>query len=80
MSLNEKVTEWVNQAFSAKTDEEVQASKIAFDQLNASLTEEEKREAGNIMRQLMAERRERRMMKPSPRTTSTETSHGYINA
>lgn len=63
MDLKDKVEEWVNQAFSAKTDEEVQASKFAFNELNATLTEEEKKEAGDIMRQLMAERRERRRLK-----------------
>lgn len=63
MELKEKVAVFVDKMLKSDTPEGKREADLYFTNLNAGLTLEEQREAGRIMRELMAERRNARKAK-----------------
>lgn len=63
MELREKVAVFVDKMLNSGTLESKQEADSYFTELNAGLTLEERKEAGRIMREIMAERRNARKVK-----------------
>lgn len=63
MELREKVAVFVDKMLNSGTLESKQEADSYFTELNAGLTLEERKEAGRIMREIMAERRNVRKVK-----------------
>ena len=60
MDLRDKIQELVDKMSESTTDEGRKAVDGYFEELNATLTPEEKKEGGKIMRELLAKKRESR--------------------
>ena len=63
MDLRDKIQELVDKMSESTTDEGRKAVVGYFEELNATLTPEEKKEGGKIMRELLAKKRESRRVK-----------------
>lgn len=63
MDLRDKIQELVDKMSESTTDEGRKAVDGYFEELNATLTSEEKKEGGKIMRELLAKKRESRRVK-----------------
>ena len=63
MDLRDKIQELVDKMSESTTDEGRKAVDGYFEELNAILTPEEKKEGGKIMRELLAKKRESRRVK-----------------
>lgn len=63
MDLRDKIQELVDKMSESTTDEGRKAVDGYFEELNATLTPEEKKEGGKIMRELLAKKRESRRVK-----------------
>jgi len=63
MDLRDKIQELVDKMSESTTDEGRKAVDGYFEELNATLTPEEKKEGGKIMHELLAKKRESRRVK-----------------